>query len=205
MISKSISQFSPLNSKTFTYGDSEEFGATLIASSLDLMEELGKNGADLMIDADAVERLRSRVGLTDDIRFGITFIQVKDCPANLDAEDFMAESPEALGFCFSEGSENDGQDTLEAFVAIDPTRFPQNPDELTDEQIEMSLELNHYLITQLLLAVDSDDSDEPADEELTAAEITAKEEKASDILEELLEAGSPVFAIIPQDLEVEED
>lgn len=205
MISKSISQFNSLNSKTFTYGDSEEFGTTLIASSLDLMEELGKNGADLMIDADAVERLRTRVGLTEDIRFGITFTQVKDCPAGLDTEDFMTESPESLGFCFSEGSENDGQDTLEAFVAIDPTRFPQNPDELTDEQIEMSLELNHFLITQLLLAVDTGDSDENVEEELTAAEITAKEEKASDILEELLEAGSPVFAIIPQDLEAEEE
>ena len=205
MISKSISQFNPLNSKTFTYGDSEEFGATLIASSLDLMEELGKNGADLMIDADAVERLRIRIGLTDDFRFGITFIQVKDCPEDLDGDSFLADSPKALGFCFSEGSENDNQDTLEAFVAINPTRFPQNPDELTDEQIEMSLELNHYLITQLLLAVDTDDSDESFDEELTAAEITAKEEKASDILEELLEAGSPIFAIIPQDLEAEED
>jgi hypothetical protein len=205
MISKSISQFNPVNSKTYPFGDSEEFGATLIASSLDLMEELGKNGADLMIDADAVERLRTRVGLTDDIRFGITFIQVKDCPADLDAEAYMTESPESLGFCFSEGSENEGQDTLEAFVAIDATRFPQNPDELTDEQIEISLELNHYLITQLLLAVDTEDNDEDVEQELTAAEITAKEEKASDILEELLEVGSPIFAIIPQDLEAEEE
>jgi hypothetical protein len=117
----------------------------------------------------------------------------------------MTESPESLGFCFSEGSENEGQDTLEAFVAIDATRFPQNPDELTDEQIEISLELNHYLITQLLLAVDTEDNDEDVEQELTAAEITAKEEKASDILEELLEVGSPIFAIIPQDLEAEEE
>ena len=204
MISKAISQFNSANSKTFTYGDSEEFGATLIASKLDLMEELGKHAADLMIDADAVERLRTRIGITDDIRFGITFVSVSDCPAELDAQAFMLDSPDALGLCFSEGSEEGGQDTLEAFVAIDASRFPHNPDQLTDEQIEMSLELNHYLITQLLLAVDLDD-EEDDDRELTSAEISAKEEKASDILEEILEAGSPMFAIIPQDLEGDEE
>ena len=206
MISKTISQFNPANSKTFTYGDSGEFGATLIASSLDLMEALGKNGADLMIDADAIERLRTRVGLTDDIRFGITFVSVEDCPAELGGEAFMTESPEALGFCFSEGSEAGGQDTLEAFVAIDPARFPHNPDQLTDEQIEMSLELNHYLITQVLIAIDHDDGNGDIDDsELSPKEIEAIEEKASDILEELVEIGAPMFAIIPQDLEAEDE
>ena len=204
MISKPISQFNQANAKTFTYGDSEEFGDTLIASKIDLMQELGTKGADLMIDADAIERLRGRVGITDDIRFGVTFVSVSECPADLGGTEFMSESPDALGFCFSEGSDNSGQDSLELFVAIDPNRFPHDPDQLTDEQIEMSLELNHYMITQLLLAVDSEDGSEE-DQELTATEITATEEKASDILEELLEAGSPMFALIPQDLEADED
>lgn len=204
MLSKSISQFNTANTKTFTFGDSGEFGATLVASKLDLMQELGKQAADLMIDADAIERLRTRVGLTDDIRFGVTFVSVAECPAELGGAEFMTEAPDALGFCFSEGSEENGQDSLEAFIAIDPSRFPHDPDQLTDEQIEASLELNHFLITQLLLAIDEseneDDDHEPSDEE-----IGLIEEKASDILEELLEAGSPMFAVIPQDLQGDEE
>lgn len=204
MLSKSISQFNTANTKTFTYGDSGEFGATLVASKLDLMEELGKQAADLMIDADAIERLRKRVGLTDDIRFAVTFVSIAECPAELGGAEFMKEAPTALGFCFSEGSEEGGQDSLEIFIAIEPSRFPHDPDQLTDEQIEVSLELNHYLITQLLLAVDESENEDD-EHEPTEEEIDLIEEKASDILEELLEAGSPMFAVIPQDLQAEED
>lgn len=204
MLSKSISQFNTANTKTFTYGDSGEFGATLVASKLDLMEELGKQAADLMIDADAIERLRKRVGLTDDIRFAVTFVSIAECPAELGGAEFMKEAPTALGFCFSEGSEEGGQDSLEIFIAIEPSRFPHDPDQLTDEQIEVSLELNHYLITQLLLAVDESENEDD-EHEPTEEEIDLIEEKASDILEELLEAGSPMFAVIPQDLQGEED
>ena len=204
MLSKSISQFNTANTKTFTYGDSGEFGATLVASKLDLMEELGKQAADLMIDADAIERLRKRVGLTDDIRFAVTFVSIAECPAELGGAEFMKEAPTALGFCFSEVSEEGGQDSLEIFIAIEPSRFPHDPDQLTDEQIEVSLELNHYLITQLLLAVDESENEDD-EHEPTEEEIDLIEEKASDILEELLEAGSPMFAVIPQDLQAEED
>ena len=204
MLSKTISQFNTANTKTFTYGDSGEFGATLVASKLDLMEELGKQAADLMIDADAIERLRKRAGLTDDIRFAVTFVSIAECPAELGGAEFMKEAPTALGFCFSEGSEEDGQDSLEIFIAIEPSRFPHDPDQLTDEQIEVSLELNHYLITQLLLAVDESENEDD-EHEPTEEEIDLIEEKASDILEELLEAGSPMFAVIPQDLQGEED
>jgi hypothetical protein len=204
MLSKSISQFNPANSKTFTYGDSGEFGATLVASKLELMQDLGKQAADLMIDADAMERLRTRVGLTDDIRFAATFVSVAECPAELGGAEFMKDAPDALGFCFSEGSEEGGQDSLEVFIAIDPSRFPHDPDQLTDEQIEVSLELNHYFITQLLLAVDESDIEDD-DHEPTEEEIAHIEEKASDILEELLEAGSPMFAVIPQDLQGDEE
>ena len=192
-----LSQYNPENKLDLLYGDPEVFQAVDMAAANGLISELQKRGLELATDADSMAELRRRLDIPAEIGLGITAIRVYDAAEAMpDGTAFLADSPESLGFCFSAGIENNGKDVLELFVAIDPSRYPDSDEdgEPTDEQVEAIVELNHYLITQLLIGLDGDDSDDEPSDEVYAA----LEEKASTVLEAMLDEGiPPVLAVIP--------
>ncbi|MBW4061767.1 hypothetical protein HJC99_04335 [Candidatus Saccharibacteria bacterium] len=194
-----LSQFNPENSDRLLYGDPEIFRAMDMAASNTLINELSKSGLELTTDADAMAELRTRLELPSELGIAITAIRTADAATAMpDGAAFLADTPEAMGYCFSAGIEQDGKEVLDLFVAIDASRYPEgdDTDEPTDEQVEAVLELNHYLITQLLIGLDGDDTDEEPSDEVFAA----LEEKAHDLMEAMIDAGiPPMLAVIPTD------
>lgn len=192
-----ISQFNPENKLDYLYGDPEIFQAMEMAVGGGLISELAARQLEITTDAASMAELRHRLQIPAEIGIGISAIRATDATQVMpDGASFMEISPESLGYCFSAGIEQDGRDMLELFVAIDPSRYPESDadGEPTDEQVDAIVELNHYVITQLLIGLDGDDSDEePSDEAYAAIE-----EKASIVLETMLDEGiSPILAIIP--------
>ena len=192
-----LSQFNPDNRANFLYGDAEIFQAFDMAASSDLIDQLHVAGLELTTEADTMAELRTRLAIPKEIGVALTLIPAADAAEVMpDGAEFLADSPDSLGYCFSAGVEQDGKEVLELFVAIDPTRYPESDEdsEPTDEQVDAILELNHYLITQLLIGLDGDDTDgEPSDEVYAALEA-----KANDTLEDMIDAGiPPILALIP--------
>jgi hypothetical protein len=192
-----LSQFNPDNENSLLYGDPEIFKTISMAATHEIITALQARSLDLTTDAGAMADLRSRLEVPAEIGLGITVIEATQAAIAMpDCASFLESQERSIGFCFSAGFERDGQDILELFVAIDPTRYPKaSGDKPTDDQIEAVLELNHFLITQLLIGLDGDDTDdEPTDEQ-----FEAMEDRADEILTAMLDAGQPpLIAVVPE-------
>jgi hypothetical protein len=200
-----LSQYNPENSDRLMYGDPEIFHAMDMAASNGLISDLQAAGLELTTDAEAMTELRNRLELPPELGVAITAIRSSDAALAMpEGAEFLADTPDAMGYCFSAGIEQDGKEVVELFVAIDPARYPESDDtgEPTDEQVEAVLELNHYLITQLLIGLDGDDTDEEPSDEVFAA----LEEKAHDLMENMIEDGiPPLLAVITAPGDDEDD
>lgn len=195
-----LSQFTSANALIMA----EDTSSITVASQPDLLDELRARGTDLIAVGEGLDSLRATLEIPHDIRIGLTFIRVADAAELEVGREFLADNPDTLGFCFSSGDIIDGHQTLEVFVAIDPVRVPATEHDLTDELVEKTLDLNHYFISQLILALDPYDSGDDTDE-LTEEQIDAYEERATEVLNALLEAETPPFAIVPHDDTDEDD
>lgn len=193
------SQFSLSSDDDLIRGDDQEFSSVSVASKPELIDALQERGTGLIALKEGLEAIRTTLEIPAEIQIGITFIRVQDAEELDIAQEFMDDNPGSLGFCFSNGFEVHGRDTLEVFVAIDPLRIPLTEYELTDELVEQTIDLNHYLISQIIMALDPDDEGITADAELTEAQVDAYEAKATAVLNILLEQEIPPFAIVPYD------
>ena len=197
MTPSDLSQFNPSNEDVYLYGDPAIFTAMSLAATNELITELQARALDLTTDAASMTELRRRLDIPSEIGVGITILTTAQVEAAMpDGASFLTASPQSLGFCFSVGFENDGRDVLELFVAIDPARYPSGSAEApSDDQIEAVLELNQFLITQLLIGLDGDESDEePTDEA-----FEAMEDRAGQVLADMLDADlPPLLAVVPE-------
>ncbi len=208
---ESISQFNADNGEGLVWADPDQVPGISIAIEEKLLDELKERDALATVDPDAMEMLLDRVEFDEGLDVGITIVGAgRAAEAYPQGKQYLADDPDALGYAMSwaiepaeheeESDDDDEADDLapivEFFVVIDPSRYNPAGGGMSDEGVQRQLEINHYLLTQMLLVAGAGEGFNVPASDHQPEYIDEAETKAEKLLNEIVDAAASVPVVI---------